>query len=186
MTSSLSSCWGTEESTLTPSLNENWPQIDKCREYGLQDSGTEQADTPTVDVYETLQSLTSAVRELGVKFQAVATLEMVQKEIAIINDRLARLEEQTAIRVAIQSLAPYPYEIIKPIEAVIQFVDGEYVASFFDANITTGGDSQAEAIFNLRALTVGTFEILAETKDSDLGPGPLQDKKTLEEFVRRK
>ena len=37
---------------------------------------------------------------------------------------------------------------------------------------------------NLKALLVDTFEILTETKDFDLGPGPLRDKKTLEEFIR--
>ena len=114
------------------------------------------------------------------------TLETVQKEIASINSRRAKLEERAPLYVPIQSLAPEPYEVIKPIEVVVQFTDGEYLASFFDANLSTGGDTPEEAVFNLKALIVGTFEILAEMQDSDLGPGPLHDKKTLEEFVRRK
>ena len=114
------------------------------------------------------------------------TLEMVQKEIAAINSRLAKLEERAPLYVPIQSLAPEPYEIVKPMEVVVQFVEGEYVASFLDGNLSTGGDTQAEALSNLKASIVGTFEILTGMKDSELGPGPLQDKKTLEEFVRRK
>jgi len=185
MGNSPSLCWGAEESTRTPKQSENWLLPDECPEFDeSEDFGAELADISTVDVHETLQSLTSAVQELNVRFQAVATLEMVRNEIAVINSRLARLEEGAAICVPIQSLAPEPYELIKPIEAVVQFVDDEYVASFFDANLTTGGDTQVEAISNLRDLIVGTFELLTETKDSDLGPGPRQQKAVLREFVR--
>jgi hypothetical protein len=129
-----------------------------------------------VDAKKIHQLLTSMVRDWKARFQTVVSFEVFRNELAAINSRLARLEEMAPLRVPIQSLAPEPYDILKPIEAVVQFVDGECVASFFDANLSTGGDTQAEAIFNLKALIVGTFEILVETKDSDLGPGPRQQK----------
>jgi hypothetical protein len=113
-------------------------------------------------------------------------IEIIREEISSVSSRLTRLEQEAPLVVPIQSLAPEPYEIVKPIQAVVHFVEGEYIASFFDANLSTGGDTQTEAVHNLKALIVGTFEILAGIKDSELGPGPLQDKKTLEEFVRRK
>lgn len=185
MSNSPSLCWGAEESTQIPRQSESWLLTDECSEFDEhEDFGAEPADISTVDVHETLQSLTSSVQELNVRFQAVAALEMVRNEITVINGRLARLEEGAAIRVPIQSLAPEPYELIKPIEAVVQFVDDEYIASFFDANLSTGGDTQVDAISNLRDLMVGTFELLAETKDSDLGPGPRHQKAVLREFVR--
>ncbi|GAF95929.1 unnamed protein product, partial [marine sediment metagenome] len=36
-----------------------------------------------------------------------------------------------------------------------------YIATFFDANISASGDTQTEAIFNLKDMIVGTFEILS-------------------------
>jgi hypothetical protein len=141
-------------------------------------------DVPDADA--ALRLLISSVHRLNVRFQAAATQEMFRKEIAIINDRLAQLEEGAPLRVPIQSLAPEPFEIIKPMEAVVRFLDDQYVASFFDANLSTGGDTQTEAIANLRELIVGTFELLTETRDVDLGPGPRRQKAVLAEFVRRR
>lgn len=143
-------------------------------------------ETPEIDQQAVLQLVAETASELREKLRTVASMEMVRKELAIVNSRLDHLEQQAPLVVPIQSLAPEPYELIKPIEAVVQLVDDEYIASFFDANLSTGGDTQVEAISNLRDLIVGTFELLTETKDSDLGPGPRQQKAVLKEFVRGK
>jgi len=76
--------------------------------------------------------------------------------------------------------------VVKPFQAVVRTVDGEYIASFFDANLSASGETHAEAVLNLKDIIAGTFDILTGMKDSDLGPGPLQQKRTLEEFIRRK
>ena len=91
-----------------------------------------------------------------------------------------------SLQVPIQSLAPEPYEVIKPFQVVVRPADGEYIASFFDANLSASGETQAEAVLNLKDIIAGTFEILAEMKEAELGPGPLRQKKTLEEFIRPK
>ncbi len=179
------SCWGAGASTRPPKQNEDWLSQGECYEFGASDDLTEEAvEVSTVDVHETLESLTTAVEKLTVRFKAVAPLEMVRNEFSVVYDRLARLEEGASIRVPIQSLAPEPYELIKPIEVVVQFMDDEYTASFFDANLSTGGDTQVEAISNLKDLIVGTFELLTETKDTELGPGPSRQKAVLREFIR--
>lgn len=137
-----------------------------------------------VDQQAVLQLVAETASELREKLRTVAPIEMVSKELAIVNSRLDRLEQQVPLVVPIQSLAPEPYDLVKPIEAVVQFSDEEYVASFFDANLSTGGDTQVEAISNLKALIVGTFELLNEMKDSELGPGPGRQKAVLREFIR--
>jgi len=91
-----------------------------------------------------------------------------------------------SLQVPIQSLAPEPYEVIKPFQVVVRAADGEYIASFFDANLSASGETQAEAVLNLKDIIAGTFEILAGMNDAELGPGPLRQKRTLEEFVRPK
>lgn len=180
-----SSCWETKKPSQTPLPTEDWQDTDECQE-PYESEGYEEAEQTGAFVAdaEVMRLLTSVARELKEKLQTVAPLDLVRKEIAGIKGRLARLEEGAAIRVPIQSLAPASYELVKPIEAVVQLMDDEYVASFFDANLSTGGDTQVEAMSNLRDLIVGTFEILIETKDSELGPGPSRQKAVLREFIR--
>jgi len=85
--------------------------------------------------------------------------------------------------VPIQSLAPEPYEVIKSFQVVVRPADGGYIASFFDANLSASGETQAQAVLNLKDIIAGAFEILADMKDAELGPGPLRQKRTLEEFI---
>jgi len=110
----------------------------------------------------------------------------LQNEVELLKQRCSRLEELSPILVPIQSLAPEPYEIIKPFHAVVKVQDDQYIATFFDSNISASGDTQTEAIFNLKDIIVGTFEILSETSSNELGPGPAQQKKVLQEFISKK
>ena len=110
----------------------------------------------------------------------------LQREVELLKQRCSRLEELSPILVPIQSLAPEPYEIIKPFHAVVKVQDDQYIATFFDANISASGDTQTEVIFNLKDMIVGTFEILSETSSNELGPGPAQQKKVLQEFISKK
>jgi len=110
----------------------------------------------------------------------------LQREVVLLKQRCSRLEELSPILVPIQSLAPEPYEIIKPFHVVLRVQEDEYIATFFDANISASGDTQTEAIFNLKDIVVGTFEILSETSSNELGPGPAQQKKVLQEFISKK
>lgn len=110
----------------------------------------------------------------------------LQSEVELLKQRCSRLEELSPILVPIQSLAPEPYEIIKPFHAVVKVQDDQYIATFFDANISASGDTQTEAIFNLKDMIVGTFEILSETSSNELGPGPARQKKVLQEFISKK
>jgi len=110
----------------------------------------------------------------------------LQREVELLKQRCSRLEELSPILVPIQSLAPEPYEIIKPFHAVVKVQYDQYIATFFDVNISASGDTQTEAIFNLKDMIVGTFEILSETSSNKLGPGPAQQKKVLQEFISKK
>lgn len=109
-----------------------------------------------------------------------------QREVELLKQRCSRLEELSPILVPIQSLAPEPYEVIKPFHAVVQVQDDQYIATFFDANISASGDTETEAIFNLKDMIVGTFDVLSETSENKLGSGPAQQKKVLQEFIAKK
>jgi len=117
------------------------------------------------------------------KWQEAVRLEALQKDIADLKGRCELLERLSPILVPIETFAPEPYEVIKPFHVVVRFQDSEYIASFFDANLSASGDTQMEAIVNLKDIITATFDILTNENEKKLGSGPLQQKKVLGEFI---
>src|SRR5947209_3284943 len=74
----------------------------------------------------------------------------------------AKVEEAPRqLRVPITTLGPRTLELMKNIEVVIQFIDeGNYVASFFDANVNASGCNPNNAFANLVETIVSRFETL--------------------------
>ena len=110
----------------------------------------------------------------------------LQREVELLKERCSRLEELSPILVPIQSLSPEPNEVIKPFHVVVRIQGEDCIATFFDANLSASGETQAEAIYNLKDVIVGVLDILSTIDESELGPGPAQQKKTLREFIRKK
>lgn len=76
-----------------------------------------------------------------------------------------------SVVVPITDLDPEPFELLRTIHAVVQPADGGYVATFFDANINASGDTQTEAVANLKSYLVDLFEALA-SREETLGAEP--------------
>jgi hypothetical protein len=89
------------------------------------------------------------------------------------------------ILVPITTLAPEPYQLLKEIPVVVQPVGDEFVATFFDANISTAGDSQEEAVSNVRSLILDTFEYFESEPPEALGPEPTRQFGVLRNFLKR-
>jgi predicted RNase H-like HicB family nuclease len=185
MLTSLRGCWEAGKPTQDANLNEDWAETAECRETQIESDEGEYVDTTaTSDIRKVRQLLTVIDRDWRTRLQTVVSLEVFRKELSIINSRLDRLEQEAPTLTPIQSLAPEPYEVIKPLLATVRMVDAQYVASFVDANVASGGETLEEAMSNLKDMIVGTFELLNETEDSELGPGPSRQKAILKEFIR--
>lgn len=87
--------------------------------------------------------------------------------------------------IPIATLVPEPYELTKDIPAVLQPADDGFIATFFDANISTSGDTEEEAVSNLRSLIVDIFEYLESEPMKALGPEPRRQLAVLRAFIRR-
>jgi hypothetical protein len=156
-----------------------WGDLDSCVvEFGLSKRGPIVIDWQD-EVPELMDALTK-------RWEEVVRLESLQKEVAMLKDRCAVLERLAPILVPIETLAPEPYEVVKPLHVVVSCQEEQYIACFFDANLGASGDTQAEAIFNLKDIITATFEMLTNMNEDELGPGPLQQKKVLKEFIRAK
>ena len=77
------------------------------------------------------------------------------------------------------------YAVQKPIPVTVSRDGDEFVATFFDANISTGGDTEQAAIANLQDLIADFYDDLAATPDDKLGPSLQRQKLVLVEFLCR-
>lgn len=89
----------------------------------------------------------------------------------------------TGLWVPITSFAPEPYEVIRHIPAVVQVCEGGFTAGFFDANIHASGDTEEEALCNLKSLILDVFESLQTESAANLGPEPARQLAVLREFI---
>jgi uncharacterized radical SAM superfamily protein len=110
-------------------------------------------------------------------------ISKLEREIEAIKDKLSKLG---AITVPIQTLAPEDLEVIKEIPVVVQRMDDDYIASFFDANINASGDTDAEAVTNLKDILVTVFNHLDTLPPAKLGPRPRRQLAVLRDFIRRR
>ena len=117
-------------------------------------------------------------------WQKVSRVEMLTKEVLLVKSRVAELEAASQVTVPIESLAPEPFEVIRPIIAIVRRHGDEYVATFYDANVNASGETETEAVFNLKDMIVATCELLSAHDPAKLGPGSAQQKAVLEEFLR--
>jgi len=119
------------------------------------------------------------------KWREVARLESLEREVLLLKDRVAELERSTPVCVPIETFAPEPYKVVKPFHVVVQTRADEYVASFFDANLSASGPTETEAIFNLKDVILGVLESLTEHDKAELGPGPAKQLRVLKKFVEK-
>jgi hypothetical protein len=126
-------------------------------------------------------------------FRTAIELAAAKRRDAIRLQRLERAVEELQGRakscwsttVSIASLAPEPFDLIKPIPVIVQPSDDEFIASFFDANINASGCTETDAVANLKDVMLGTLEVLLSQPPDRLGPGPTRQLAVLSEFIRR-
>lgn len=103
----------------------------------------------------------------------ILEIEQLSQNVTRLEQEVEKLKQavlnQTAT-IFISSLGVPDIKVIKPIPVTIEKEsDEEYIASFMDANISTGGKSGQEAVYNLQSLIADLFE-MHEEETSELGP----------------
>ena len=101
-----------------------------------------------------------------------------------LENKVSEVQSRACITVPIQSVAPEPFDLVHAIHVVVQQSGEDFSATFFDANINASGETQEEAVTNLKDLLVATFEAL-ESMPEKLGPGPKRQLAVLKQFLRR-
>lgn len=134
-------------------------------------------------VEEQLRAVFGYTKRLDELCERVAGLEARVEEV------LKRLGELNGLRrsflVPIETLEPEPYEILRPFTAVVMEAEGEFEAAIFDLGIFASGDTEEEAIANLKETLLDTLDRLSELPDTRLGKGPLRQKSLLNKWIHR-
>ena len=134
-------------------------------------------------VEEQLRALFGYTKRFDELCERVAGLESKVDQV------LKRIGQLGALRrsflVPIETLEPEPYEILRPFTAVVIEAEGEFEAAIFDLGIFVSGDTEEEAIANLKETLVDTVDRLNGLPDTRLGKGPLRQKNLLNKYVRK-
>jgi hypothetical protein len=114
---------------------------------------------------------------------------VLEHTIAEFSARLSRVEvaqHAVSLIVPIDSLAPATLEIIAPFHVVVQPYEDEFVATFFDANISATGDTQQEAVENVKDMVVDLFEFLDGQPSRGLGAAMQRQQNVLRAVLKRR
>ncbi len=115
-------------------------------------------------------------------FEKILAVETILDSVTRKLDELRTAK--TCLWVPIDSFGPEPYEIVKPITAVVVPSDEGFEASFFPANLHAWGETEEEAISTLKEVLIDTSVRLNELSDDQLGPEPQRQKATLMAYIR--
>lgn len=109
----------------------------------------------------------------------------LQSEIAVLTGEVAALKTACpAELVPVQTFAPEPYDLLKPLSVTVQADEDEFSACFPDANLTAVGDNEFEAVEHLKAMILDTFDKFSSGRR--LGPGPTKQLAVLREFIGKR
>jgi hypothetical protein len=99
--------------------------------------------------------------------------------------RLQKLEDGRPRIVPINTFAPEPYQLLRPIFVSVKAVEDEFEAGWFDANIHTAGENEEVAVSNLKSLILDYFDSLSQEPDEKLGIEPKRQLLVLKSFIKR-
>ena len=92
-------------------------------------------------------------------------------------------KEPVQVLVLLDSLDPRPFHVVRPIRVhVVNSADGA-IASFWEANIHSSGETVSDALDSLKNLVADTYEMLSEHRNV-LGPAPSKEFAALQRFVQ--
>jgi dCTP deaminase len=140
------------------------------------------------DIHRDMLELLGPIREAVVLGKELPRLiDLQQSTLKTITGLTATsAATQVPLIVPINTLASERHMMAKGIPAVVQPAGAGFTATYFDANVATSGDTQEEAVSNLKSLLIELFEDLETERPEDLGPEPARQLAVLREVIQRR
>jgi hypothetical protein len=130
-----------------------------------------------------LEKLKAAVHQLTAKI-GNDRFDRLEREVIALKEHCKKLKESQSIIVPISSLDPEPFELCKEIMVIVQPDHDSFVATYFDANINASGNTQVDAVANLKDMMIALFVSLEN--EPKLAKGPARQLAILRQLVRKK
>jgi len=111
---------------------------------------------------------------------------LIQFAINGLEQRIQRIESLQTKIIPIDSFAPEPYVVLKPILAVVHSIDEGFEAGWFDANIYFSGGNEEEALSNLKGRILDDFDSFSGKATDKLGPGPTRQLAVMREYIQKR
>jgi predicted RNase H-like HicB family nuclease len=109
-------------------------------------------------------------------------LEKLERELTQHKDRLEALERRgVACQMEIHTFVPELYRVKRPIPIVVREHDGEFLASFVDANVNASGETAQEAFESVKVFILDMLDHLS--RQARLGPKLAKTLAVLREFI---
>ena len=111
-------------------------------------------------------------------------ISLLERLMAEARSRLTQVEERHSVIVPIESFDPEPFLVVRPFHVVVEPSAGEFIATYYDANINATGDTTVEAVVNLKDIMLLTFETFEGQQN--LGAALARQIAALDSIIRRK
>jgi predicted RNase H-like HicB family nuclease len=107
---------------------------------------------------------------------------VLEQDLALQRRRLEVLETRgVSCQMEIHTFSPEPYRVKKPIPITVRPHEGEFLASFLDANVNASGETEQEAFEAVKALLLDMLDQL--NHQPKLGPKLATRLAVLREFI---
>jgi hypothetical protein len=87
-------------------------------------------------------------------------LHDLQTQVQDVRDLLTHLRRGYPRQVLLENLRNLQYEVVHPLPVVLEEDEGQYVATWYDADLFGYGDSEQEALEDLCETIVSLYEVL--------------------------
>jgi len=122
---------------------------------------------------------------LGRLSEAFADAAATAVRIRDMECRIVRLEQQSSRLTVLTALATNTLKLLRPIPVAIEHTGDDFLATFFDANISASGDTAQEAFANFADVLELKFKLLNSLEENKLGPDPKRQLAILQQFIRK-
>ena len=115
-------------------------------------------------------------------FKCVST---IAAQISVMMTEIEELRKTKTFVVPLTTLAREPLQMKSSIPATVEGDGEEFTATFYEANVSASGETQADAIANLKESLVSRYEFLESLPENELGPLPARQWEVLRNVLAR-
>jgi hypothetical protein len=114
-----------------------------------------------------------------------STVETITSRMDMLMAEIEEIRNAKTFVVPLTTLAHEPLQMKLNIPATVEGNGEEFTATFSEANVSASGETEADAIANLKGSLVATYEFLESLPENERGPLPARQWEVLRNVLTR-